>query len=101
MQSWEEYKPIIAALLAAFGVIFLLWVFDKPTQTKTSDTTILLNQIKVKQGEIDSLKKELQLSSQRINALNNLKHEKTSNYKPLQRPVFTDSIRSINIQRFY
>jgi hypothetical protein len=101
MKEFEEYKPIIVSLVAVIGVIFLLWVFDEPTQSKISDTAILVNQIKVKQGEIDSLKKELEKSNERINYLLKLKHEKTSNYKPLQRPIFTDSLRTINIQRFY
>lgn len=99
MQKLEEFKPIISALLMILAVFVILWILDKPTESKIKDTTILLNNVKVKQAEIDSLKKQLFLSDKTIQKLKSKRNE--IKYIPLQRPIFTDSLRAINIQRFY
>lgn len=56
--------------------------------------------IKEAQTIIDSLKVVGIARDKTIDSLKNIRNEKITNHKPLQRTVITDSTRSINLLRF-
>jgi phage-related protein len=57
--------------------------------------------IKESEKKFDSLAIELVKSKQKIKDLENKKHEKIKNHKPLERVIITDSARQSNVNRFF
>ena len=103
-----KYKQIlfdIGVLLIAFVIGYTVCHFvelGEPVQpTKLQSTEVETYVIEQSKQKVDSLSRLLTNSQKTIDSLNQKKHEKIIDYKPLPRPIVTDSSRKRNIDRFY
>lgn len=97
----NNLKLIIVAILIAFvlgGVLTLVL-----TPIKVEKVPIIKEKIVIKESErvYDSLSVELSKSNKRTLELIKKRNEKTNSYKPLERVVINDSIRTNNVSRFF
>lgn len=96
----NNFKIAIGSFLGGFilGLIIVLALPNKqPQQTTTEVERYIINE---SEGKVDSLIKLSIASKKTIDSLKNIKHEKSTNYKPLERTVITDSSKSKNVLRF-
>ena len=103
-----KYKQLlidIGVLLIAFVIGYAVCHFVElgaPTEpTKLQSTEVETYVIEQSKQKVDSLSRLLTNSQKTIDSLNQKKHEKIIDYKPLPRPIVTDSSRKRNIDRFY
>lgn len=103
-----KYKQLlidIPVLLIAFALGYIVCHFvelgDPVTPTKLQSTEVETYVIEQSKQKVDSMAKLLTNSKKTIDSLNQKKHEKIIDYKPLPRPIITDSSRKRNIDRFY
>ena len=103
-----KYKQLlidIGVLLIAFVIGYAVCHFvelGEPVQpTKLQSTEVETYVIEQSKQKVDSLSRLLTNSQKTIDSLNQKKHEKIIDYKPLPRPIVTDSSRKRNIDRFY
>jgi len=91
--------------LVSFGVGFILGVFTcilatPKTLPKVETVEVEKYIIKESQITIDSLVKVGIAKDKTIDSLTKKRNEKVTNYKPLERVIITDSIRTKNLSRF-
>ena len=103
-----KYKQIlfdIGVLLIAFVIGYTVCHFvelgDPVAPTKLQSTEVETYIIEQSKQKVDSMAKLLTIHIKTIDSLNQKKHEKIIEYKPLVRPIITDSSRKRNIDRFY
>lgn len=95
------YKVAIGFFLGGFLVCFLVFNFTTPKQLPKVETVEVEKYIiKESQITIDSLVKVGIIRDKIIDSLKNKKHEKVTTYKPLERVIINDSIRTKNVSRF-
>ena len=103
-----KYKQLlidIGVLLIAFVIGYAVCHFvelgDPVAPTKLQSTEVETYIIEQSKQKVDSMAKLLTIHIKTIDSLNQKKHEKIIEYKPLVRPIITDSSRKRNIDRFY
>jgi hypothetical protein len=97
-----NYKYIGVGLVVFFALIGLMLIGLQPKPTP-EPPIIEVEKYIIKESEkkFDSLKIELQKIDSKIKELENKKHEKIKNHKPIERVIVTDSARQINVNRFF
>lgn len=103
-----KYKQLlidILVLLIAFALGYIVCYFAElgapvqPTKLQTVEVEqYVIEQSKQREDSIINLLTDYKKT---IDSLNKVKHEKITDYKPLPRPIVTDSSRKRNIARFY
>lgn len=97
----NNFKIAIGSFLGGFllGLSIILLMPKKEPNVQTIEVERYI--IKESEGKVDSLIKLSIASKKMIDSLKNIKHEKSTNYKPLERVIINDSIRSKNVSRFF
>jgi hypothetical protein len=97
-----NYKYIGVGLVVFFALIGLMLIGLQPKPTPEPQI-IEVEKYIIKESEkkFDSLAIELVKSKQKIKDLENKKHEKIKNHKPMERFIVTDSARQSNVNRFF
>lgn len=97
-----NYKYIGIGLVVFFALIGLMLIGLQPNPTpKPQIIEVEKYIIKESEKKFNSLQIELQKSDSKIKQLEKLKHEKIKSYKPIERVPINDSIRTINVNRFF
>lgn len=97
-----NYKYIGIGLLVFFALIGLMLIGLQPKPTPQPQIIeVEKYKIEVSEKIYDSLEIELQKSDSKIKQLEKKKHEKINSYKPIERVPINDSLRTINVNRFF
>jgi hypothetical protein len=97
-----NYKYIGVGLVVFFALIGLMLIGLQPKPTpETQIIKVEKYIIKESEKKFDSLEIELKKIHSKIKELENKKHEKIKNHKPLERFIVTDSARQSNVNRFF
>lgn len=96
----NNFKIAIGSFLGGF-ILGLIVIFALPKK-EPQKQIIEVEKYIIEQSEkrYDSLSILLIKSNKKADSLKSIINEKTNNYKPLERTVITDSIRTNNVSRF-
>lgn len=94
-------KIAIASFLVGF-ILGLIVIFALPKK-EPQKQIIEVEKYIIEQSEkrYDSLQIQLDYSQKKIDSLKKVKHEKVIIYKPLERVIINDSMRTNNVSRFF
>ena len=92
---------LLIAFVIGYAVCHFVELGEPVAPTKLQSTEVETYVIEQSKQKVDSLSRLLTNSQKTIDSLNQKKHEKIIDYKPLPRPIVTDSSRKRNIDRFY